>query len=842
MKRIFLLLTICIIPSSPFLFGQTIAEKKKGLVRGVTDLSPNLEAELIQVNTALEDKQAELKELYADVYKLIELGASDDRFAELRDMIQQVRQEIDTLEEGWRRLARQSNRTDLYALFHQPDATIEQLVMDYGANDYVYVMTPEIREMPISVNSNLPIPKAAWGEMLQQILSQNGIGIRQINPYLRELYRTNEEAAPVTLITDNPGDLAYLPLQQRVAFLITPDPSDVRRTMTFLEKFVNPKTTEVEQMGRDILVISEVGHILDLLKLYDFVATNRSKVQYKLVPLSKIPAQEMAAVLSSMFDHMSGESIVFETETGPQSASKEEDNVNGLKIIVLESLSQAVFLVGTEEEIQKAEEMIFRIESKIGGGREKVVHWYRARHSTAQDLSNVLQQVYSAMISFRIGQQKQNGQPQNGQQPGDQVDQTQNVTLNEIERPQEPFPIFDNNFFVSDEPVISVPAIDPGRVVNEKERPAQKNPNFIVDDKTGSIIMVVEKDLLPRLLEITKKLDVPKKMVQIDVLVFERRTRERTDYGLNLLKIGGCADNKRLTCIDWGEPLALGVFQFLLSRPRTDCGAPAFDLIYKFLLTQENLTINANPSIVTVNQTPATISIRDEISIDTGVNFIATTNANTPQQTFKREQFGITIKVTPTVHLWSEEDGYDDDVDYITLETYINFDTNVPDALLAAQDRPSFLRRELENEALIADGQTLVMGGLRRKDTSDQKQSIPFFGEIPGFGKLFSMTETDDRTTELIIFMTPQIIHDPCEDIERIKFEKLRQRPGDLPCFMCRMNESRNYHQRRAFSHTFRILCGQPPTGYFPSQIGCVPASISRGNEGCRLRGEYDGR
>lgn len=835
MKRTIFLVLI-LIPFCISLYGQTIAEKKKGLVRGVTDLDPQMEAALIKVNQELELKKESLSELYADVYKLHRLDAEPKSYEELLRLINETKAEIQELNQDWQKMASQSSKTDMYALWHQPDSTIEQLVLDYGAQDYVYVMTPELGEIRISVNSNIPIPKASWENMLDMILSQNGIGIRQLNPYLRELYEIQETTAPVTLITNRPQDLAYLPPEQRIAFIITPDPADVKRTWTFLNKFVNPKTTLIEQIGREVLVISQVSDIQDLLKLYDFVASSKSQRQYKLVPLAKIKAEEMAKVLSSMFDHLAGESTVFETESGKPEKKKDEDVVNGLKIIVLESLSQAVFLVGTEQEIQMAEQMIHRIESKIGGGRQKVVQWYRVKHSSAQDLADVLQQIYIAMITQKIGfAQQQPGLPQ---VPGQNVDQEQkidqNVTVNDIDRPYEPFPIFDNDYYLYGEPVV-----DPGMEVNEKKEPAKKNPNFIVDEKTGSIIMVVEKDLLPRLMEIMAKLDTPKKMVQIDVLVFERRSTERTDYGLNLLKIGGCADNKRLTCVDWDQPAALGIFEFLLSRPKTSSCAPAFDLIYKFLLTQDNISLNANPSVVTINQTPAEINIVDEISITTGVNFIATTNANTPRDSFVRAQYGITIKVTPTVHLRSESDEYpDDDVDYVTLETYITFDTIEPVA--NQPDRPNVLRRELTNEVLIADGQTLVMGGLRRKETNDQRQSIPFFGEIPGFGKLFSMTEMEDRTTELIIFMTPKIIHDPCEDIERVKFKKLSERPGDLPSFLCRLNESLEQYQRRAFVHTIKMLCGNPRDHYTSSQIGCYPASLRRG--GYCSCGEYDGR
>jgi general secretion pathway protein D len=198
--------------------------------------------------------------------------------------------------------------------------------------------------------------------------------------------------------------------------------------------------------------------------------------------------------------------------------------------------------------------------------------------------------------------------------------------------------------------------------------------------------------------------------------------------------------------------------------------------------------------------------------------------------------------VTPTVHLWSEDSLQPDGADFISLETYINFDTIEADPLLPLNPRPNVIRRVIHNEVLVGDGQTIVMGGLRRKDTRDHKRAIPFFGEIPGFGKLFSYNEMGDESTEMIIFMTPKIIHDQCEDIERIKFEKLCHRPGDIPAFLCRLNESRECFRRRCFEQTVRIVCGRCPTQYYPAQIGCVPATMNRTDDGWCLSGDYDGR
>ena len=42
-------------------------------------------------------------------------------------------------------------------------------------------------------------------------------------------------------------------------------------------------------------------------------------------------------------------------------------DVNGLKIIILQNMTQALFVVGTREEVRKAEEIVRNVESQIGG-------------------------------------------------------------------------------------------------------------------------------------------------------------------------------------------------------------------------------------------------------------------------------------------------------------------------------------------------------------------------------------------------------------------------------------------------------------------------------------------
>jgi general secretion pathway protein D len=338
----------------------------------------------------------------------------------------------------------------------------------------------------------------------------------------------------------------------------------------------------------------------------------------------------------------------------------------------------------------------------------------------------------------------------------------------------------------------------------EKDSSPKVFGNFIVDPKTGSIMMVVRKETLSKLKTLIKKLDVPKKMVQIEVLLVEKRLRDRKQTGINLLKIGKrvAKDINETSTVFDAEHCGpkKGILEFILRQKATHYW-PAFDLILNFLMAQEDIRINSNPSILAVNQTPAKISIVEELSINNGAVPISTGQTFAYEKSYSRAQYGVTIVITPTVHL-PDVDDEEDVKGSITLQTNVNFDTTQE----TADDRPPVTRRQIENEVCVADGETVILGGLRKKTGEDVREKIPFLGDIPGIGKLFGTTKMANSTTEMLIFITPKIIKDPVDDLRRERTLLLQKRPGDIPAFMERLEASRNQERRKLFENSFKLL------------------------------------
>jgi general secretion pathway protein D len=460
----------------------------------------------------------------------------------------------------------------------------------------------------------------------------------------------------------------------------------------------------------------------------------------------------------------------------------------------LQSTAQALFLIGSREQVCKAERIIYDIEERLEDPKEKTIFWYTCKHAQANDVADILERIYLLMTNS----------PCIAECP---APPTNPVVICSPIAENNCGPCFDGPIppplVVNPEPVFAPPYCDGGP-------PQPLCTNFIVDEKSGSIIMVIENDFLPKIKEIVKRLDQPAKMVQIEVLLFEKKIHDQSNFGLNLLKIGSQASNTQQTSVLWNDiahsPLHHGILSFFLSRTRGG-GLPAYDLVYNFMLSQDDVQINACPSVTTVNQTCAKIALVEEISINTGVVQFDCNNSCIVKDAYDRAQYGITIEITPTIHFPDvcELEPGEDPTRYITLDTNIIFDSKKP----SMESRPDVTRRNIVNQVRVPDGQTVIIGGLRRKISHDCAEKIPFLGEIPGIGKFFSVTKLSDSQTEMFIFITPKIISDPVNDFYRLKCEELRKRPGDTPAFLRCVAEAMEYERCRTFSSSMNLLFGK---------------------------------
>ncbi|MEX1198691.1 MAG: type IV pilus secretin PilQ [Pseudohongiellaceae bacterium] len=90
----------------------------------------------------------------------------------------------------------------------------------------------------------------------------------------------------------------------------------------------------------------------------------------------------------------------------------------------------------------------------------------------------------------------------------------------------------------------------------------------------------------------------------------------------------------------------------------------------------------------------------------------------------------------------------------IIMELSINQDSVAP----SSGQVPAINTNSVNTSVLVDDGDTVVLGGIFREETTTTESKTPLLGDVPYLGRLFSRTSTDRRRTELLIFITPRII------------------------------------------------------------------------------------
>lgn len=92
----------------------------------------------------------------------------------------------------------------------------------------------------------------------------------------------------------------------------------------------------------------------------------------------------------------------------------------------------------------------------------------------------------------------------------------------------------------------------------------------------------------------------------------------------------------------------------------------------------------------------------------------------------------------------------------IILDLKVNQDQ--PSTFMAV-DAPTIKARGIKTQVIVKNGETVVLGGIYEYSQSKIEQRVPFLGTLPIIGRLFRLTRSNSRRSELLIFLTPTILY-----------------------------------------------------------------------------------
>jgi type IV pilus assembly protein PilQ len=271
------------------------------------------------------------------------------------------------------------------------------------------------------------------------------------------------------------------------------------------------------------------------------------------------------------------------------------------------------------------------------------------------------------------------------------------------------------------------------------------------DERSRHLIVTDQPVVVEQVRQLIASLDLPVKEVMVDSMVVDVTLEDEAETGVDWLLNSVRRQSRRDVAL--GSDRAVGNLQelgFGTDLPGGgDSGILNFALLsskfdWRGIIQAEVRDLNgkfvSNPVVFTVENKPAKIEIvRDIPYVE-----VKETSQGGSQTNTEFKQIGTILEVTPRV----THDGF-----IIAEINAKESDTNGEFNGIPIEDR-----RSVETTMHMKDGETIFMGGLRKRSDSTTVRKVPVLGDIPVLNTLFRNNQQTERSTELLVFMTCSVV------------------------------------------------------------------------------------
>ncbi|WP_044498860.1 type IV pilus secretin PilQ [Pseudomonas saudimassiliensis] len=326
----------------------------------------------------------------------------------------------------------------------------------------------------------------------------------------------------------------------------------------------------------------------------------------------------------------------------------------------------------------------------------------------------------------------------------------------------------------------------------------EQRGSITVDDRTNSIIALETQDKLDELRRIVTQLDIPVRQVMIEARIveanvgFDKALGVRWGGNVNLgsrFNAYGQNPQSRMNIVDNPNPREreyvytnpvtgeqevrtetvqdvtagfMGIPEIPLNIPFVDMGVAGatsgigigfitdnaiLDLQLSAMESTGNGEIISQPKVVTSDKETAKILRGSEIPYQEASSSGATTTAFA--------EAVLSLEVTPQITPDNQ----------VIMEVIVTKDE--PDFTNQVNGVPTIRKNEVNAKILVADGETIVIGGVFSSESQKSQEKVPFLGDLPVVGRAFRRDLSYESKTELLVFLTPRIINNGAISLAR---------------------------------------------------------------------------
>jgi general secretion pathway protein D len=646
--------------------------------------------------------------------------------------------------------------------FNLRDADLPDLVEAITAiTGRRFIFGGKLRSIKATIVSPKDVSAAEAYQAFLSVLETNGITVVPHGRYLKIVETKGAQSQTTPIL----GTVEPVPYTDRyVTRLYRLKHVDAGEVSNILSKFKSPDADITVYSPSNLLIITDTGaNIRRQLRIVEELDAGAAGDQIYLQPVHNANAADVAATLNEMLE-------------GSQARILPEERGNALVI------------VGNEGDYARILELLKAIDSPMQGGDDQI-HVLPLQHARCDELQTTLSSI--------LGSGSSGARPTAGGARG--------RTGAAAARPS-------------------------GAASAEAGEIFEGNVRVNCDEATNALVTVSSLRDYAQLRNVIDKLDKPRRQVFIEAVIMDVNVDHTNDTGIafhgggtaglggggDTIFYGGSNPQQSLT----GLPSSLEALAFGVRGPDLDGTAdllgtgisiPAFGVVLHALSRSGDSNVLATPHILATDNIPAEISIGQNIPLQTNVG-----GGNLSQLAglaggqggalgglggllggglgfqAPRQDVGIRLNITPHIN----------DSNQVRMEIQEEFsDAGSPTGALGAVP---INKRTANTTIIVADQQTVVIGGLVREGQVNGETKIPVLGDIPVLGILFRQATKQTQKTNLLLVLTPHIVRDQ-NDLRAIFERKMQERQEFLDRYFV-FDESLPWEPAKDYTRTNGLL------------------------------------
>lgn len=605
----------------------------------------------------------------------------------------------------------------------------------------------------VTLQTSQAIPRTRLLGLLQELLAENGATLVESGGYYHVLPAARAGgAAGAGAAAAAVGGTEVVPLRYTAA-------KDVARA---LQPYVGEGRRLTPAPSGNALVISgtaaERESLVALIRSFDVEAlAGRS---YGIFPVKSDSPEKVASELQDIID-----------------ADNELGGEGAVHVVPIERINAVLVVSRKPAYLTRIQRLLDEID-KVGGTSARKLHVYYVQNGTAGDLAPLLQRAFAPSRAGATGGEGET--QQNPLSPGTQAATIATPAQGQGVQAQGQQGLGQQQPVAGAQPAGGTGSMGgaqagqlggtgslarrsgTGETEGESEVTAMPPGIRIIPDKRNNALLISATDDEYAMIEATlRKIDILPLQVLIEATIAEVTLNDALQYGTQwfFAKGKGSVGLINTTAGQPVEPVNPG-FNFAITGAVVQTALSALESV-------TTVKVISDPQLLVLDNEYARLQVGDLVPIVTQSAVSVTTSGAPIVNNVDYRETGVILEVAPRVNSGN----------LVTLDIQQEVSDVVP-TTTSTINSPTIEQRKIKTRVVVQDGETIALGGLIKDNTSVANSGFPWLTDIPVLGGLFGTRSVSAQRTELLVLLTPHVIHDQ-RDVRALT-DELRQRLGGL--------------------------------------------------------------